>query len=99
MTRETGTQGLVVRFNGVFDMAAARHALDALAQAPAESEIYIDLTQVREFHDHGVVLLAEGLASFSRRVAVRGLGTHQYRMLRYMGVDPSALDMVPVSRA
>jgi hypothetical protein len=98
MSTETRAQGLVVRFDGVFDMAAAENALKVLAQVPAGSEIYIDLTQVREFHDRGVALLAEGLANSSRRVAVRGLGTHQYRMLRYMGVNPSALDIAPLSR-
>ena len=48
--------------------------------------------RVREFHDRAVALLAEVLAVARARISVRGLRQHQYRMLRYLGVMPSALD-------
>ncbi len=88
---ETG-QTLLVRLDGVFDVAAAQRVLGTLAKAAPDSEIYIDLTHVREFHDHGVAMLAEGLVQTPHRVSVRGLRRHQYRMLRYLGVSSSALD-------
>jgi hypothetical protein len=37
-------------------------------------------------------MLADVLAVARARVSVRGLRQHQYRMLRYLGVVPSALD-------
>ncbi len=82
---------LVVRLDGVFDLAAAERVLEALGRAPPGIEAYIDLTHVREFHDHGVAKLAEGLVQTPLRVSLRGLRNHQYRMLRYLGVGPSAL--------
>ena len=85
-------QTLLVRLDGVFDIAAAERVLATLAKAAPDSEIYIDLMHVREFHDHGVAKLAAGLVETPHRVSVRGLQRHQYRMLRYLGVSSSALD-------
>ncbi len=84
-------QSLVIRLDGVFDLDAARHVLEAVAKAPPDSEIYVDLARVRDFHDHGLAILAEALTSVRSRVSVLGLRHHQYRMLRYLGVDPQAL--------
>lgn len=82
---------LVIRLDGVFDLDAARHVLDAVGKAPADTEIYVDLGKVRDFHDLGLAILAEALSSVRSRVSVLGLRHHQYRMLRYLGVDPQAL--------
>jgi anti-anti-sigma regulatory factor len=82
---------LIIRLEGVFDLDAARHVLDAVAKAPADTEIYVDLGRVRDFHDHGLAVLAEALSGARSRVSVLGLRHHQYRMLRYLGVDPQAL--------
>ncbi len=92
MDSETARQSLVVRLDGVFDIAAAHRVLRLLAEATPGAEVYIDVTHVREFHDHGVAKLAEGLVETPLRVSVRGLRNHQYRMLRYLGVSSSALD-------
>ena len=81
----------IIRLDGVFDLDAARHVLDAVAKAPAGAEIYVDLGRVRDFHDHGLAVLAEALSRVRSRVSVLGLRHHQYRMLRYLGVDPQAL--------
>jgi hypothetical protein len=51
--------------------------------------VRVDLTQVRDFHDFGVAVLARALAS-RRQVSVRGLRTHQIRLLRYLGIDAAA---------
>ncbi len=92
MDSPSAAESLVVRLDGVFDVAAAQRILGSLAHAPPGAEVYIDLTHVREFHDHGVAKLAEGLVETPLRVSVRGLRNHQYRMLRYLGVSSSALD-------
>jgi hypothetical protein len=92
MDSETAGESLVVRLDGVFDIAAAQRVLGLLAEATPGAEVYIDVTHVREFHDHGVAKLAEGLLKAPLRVSLRGLRNHQYRMLRYLGVSSSALD-------
>jgi ABC-type transporter Mla MlaB component len=83
---------LVIRMDGTFDLAAARQVLQVLEKVQEGGEVYVDLTHVRDFHDGAVALLADALVGVKRRVYVRGLRQHQYRMLRYLGVPPSALD-------
>ena len=82
---------LTIEVNGVFDGASAwelRNTLDAAKQK--SGRIVLDFSRVREFYDFGVSILAHALAqrpSYLPRVALRGLRTHQLRMLRYFGVD------------
>lgn len=83
---------LVVRLDGTFDASAAQGVLKAMQDAPEDTEIYVDLARVREFHDHAVATFAEALVRTRHLVSVRGLRQHQYRMLRYLGVKTSALD-------
>lgn len=83
---------LLIRLDGVFDLAAAREIQRALVELPDGSEVYLDLSQVREFHDRGVAVLADAIKASGRSISVRGLRQHQYRMLRYLGVEPGALD-------
>ncbi len=85
-------KSLLIRLDGVFDLAAAGEIRRVLADSPEGSEVYVDLSQVREFHDRAVAVLADALKAARHAVSVRGLRQHQYRMLRYLGVDPSALD-------
>jgi hypothetical protein len=85
-------QRQVIRMEGTFDLPAARQVAAALEAAPAGQEVRLDLTRVREFHDFSVAVLARALQG--RRVDVRGLRTHQVRLLRYLGVemaDPAAI--------
>ncbi len=77
----------VIRMDGVFDVPAAQRLADVLEQTDANEQVRIDLTQVREFHDYGVTVLAQALASRGARIAVRGLRQHHLRLLRYFGVD------------
>jgi hypothetical protein len=86
------TQSLVIRMDGAFDLEAAQAIRTRLRQLADGSEVYVDLSRVREFHDRAVAVLAEGISDPRHRVSVRGLRHHQYRMLRYLGVPPSALD-------
>jgi anti-anti-sigma regulatory factor len=84
-----------IRMEGVFDVAAAQSAVRALERAPAERDVRIDLTHVREFHDFAVAVLAQALAKRRDRVSVRGLRQHQLRLLTYLGLGQTAepLDM------
>ena len=88
MTVEMNSEPIVIRMDGVFDVPAAHRLADALQVAGRATEVRIDMTQVREFHDFGVAVLARALAG-RRQVDVRGLRTHQVRLLRYLGIDPA----------
>lgn len=83
---------LVIRMDGAFDIDSVNTIRSRIEPLPGDAEVYIDLSRVREFHDRAVALLAEVLAAARARISVRGLRQHQYRMLRYLGVMPSALD-------
>jgi ABC-type transporter Mla MlaB component len=78
--------------DGAFDITSVQAIRDRIAALPVNAEVYLDLSRVREFHDSAVALLAEVIPLAKARISVRGLRQHQYRMLRYLGVTPSALD-------
>jgi hypothetical protein len=94
-------KSLLIRLDGTFDLAAAEEIQRALAESPEGTEVYVDLSQVREFHDRAVAVLADAVKVAPHPISVRGLRQHQYRMLRYLGVEPSALDpgLAPRRRA
>jgi ABC-type transporter Mla MlaB component len=83
---------LVIRMDGAFDIDSVQAIQSRIEGLPVDAEVYVDLSRVREFHDRAVALLADVLSVARARVSVRGLRQHQYRMLRYLGVMPSALD-------
>ena len=98
-TRSEGGS-LVIRLDGVFDKECAQKVGRELAALPEGAEAYLDLSQVRQFHDLAVAVLGDVLAAANGRVSVRGLRQHQYRMLRYLGVSSSTLSpMSPASSA
>ena len=83
---------IVIRPEGVFDALAAWSVRGRLAQLPAEANVVLDFSRVRDFSDLGVGVIASGLASMrARRVRVRGLLLHQHRLFRYFGVDVGML--------
>jgi anti-anti-sigma regulatory factor len=83
---------LVIRMDGAFDIESVQAIQSRIADLPGGAEVYVDLSRVREFHDRAVAMLADVLAATRARISVRGLRQHQYRMLRYLGVMPGALD-------
>jgi STAS domain len=85
------TDGLRIRIEGVFDEPAARRVGELIAGTPSGTPVEVDLSRIREFHDHGLALLAGAVSAADGRVALRGLGRHQRRVLQYLGVAPAAL--------
>jgi anti-anti-sigma regulatory factor len=85
-------KSLLIRLDGTFDLAAAAEIQRALAELPDGTEVYVDLSQVREFHDRAVAVLADAVKAAPHAISLRGMRQHQYRMLRYLGVDAAALD-------
>jgi anti-anti-sigma regulatory factor len=81
---------VMIRMDGIFDVAAAQTVVRALADEPAERDVRIDLTHVREFHDFAVAVLAQALAKRAENVTVRGLRQHQLRLLNYLGLGQTA---------
>jgi hypothetical protein len=75
-----------IQLDGVFDVPAARQLAREL-DGIGFSEVRIDLTRVREFHDFGVALLAQAIAGRRAPTSVIGLHDHHLRLLRYLGID------------
>jgi ABC-type transporter Mla MlaB component len=84
----------LIVLDGVFDDDAARRLEDALDSAGTGARVRLDLSRVRELHDHALALLAKVLAGRADavRVAPLGLRRHQLRLLRYLGVDAVACE-------
>jgi len=79
----------VLRLLGTFDDTAARELLTHI-QREAERDIVIDVALVSGFDEVGVAALARlAESSDERRIALRGLSTHQLRILRYLGAGLS----------
>ena len=89
-----GQQHHVIRMKGVFDAAAAQQLSSALEQAEGANSagVRVDLTDVREFHDFAIAMLARALSG-RHGVAVSGLRQHQLRLLRYFGIDAGPVDL------
>ncbi|HEX9241883.1 MAG TPA: hypothetical protein VF875_05520, partial [Anaeromyxobacter sp.] len=71
---------------------AARRVAERLDEA-GYSNVRIDLTRVREFHDFGVALLAQTIATRRAPTAVLGLHEHHLRLLRYLGIECGGANM------
>jgi hypothetical protein len=92
MNRDMAETGRTIRREGIFDVPAAQ----ALARELDDlrlSQVRIDLTHVREFHDFGVALLAQAIAGRRAPTAVLGLHEHHLRLLHYLGIDCGAANL------
>jgi STAS domain len=86
MTVEVPRERTEIRLEGIFDVPAARQLAATLEEA-GYSEVRIDMTRVREFHDFGVALLAQSISGRRAPTAVLGLHEHHLRLLRYLGIE------------
>lgn len=84
MVDVTRASGVVwVRVDGPFDDVAAGSALhDASAD-----RVVLDLAHADGLHDVDLAAVVRALTRTEAHVVVRGLGRHQLRVLRYLGVD------------
>lgn len=82
----------LIRLSGAFDGLGARRLEVLLAAAKPGACLRIDLTQIREFHDFGIAVLAQALTRCKAKVTLLGLRRHQIRVLRYFGVDTEPLE-------
>jgi anti-anti-sigma regulatory factor len=82
---------ILIQLDGVFDAVTAWSLRRRLGVLPSDANVVLDFTQVREFYDLGVAVMASSLAGLEGpRVSVRGMCQHQHRLLRYFGVNLDA---------
>jgi hypothetical protein len=83
---------LQLRFHSRFTIPEAQHLRDAVLALGPIGRLTLDFTDVRELEDSAIPVLASTLNDLPRtRIVVRGLTMHQWRMLKYFGVEaPSA---------
>jgi anti-anti-sigma regulatory factor len=91
---------IVISVEGTFDAVAAWQLRGRLGGIPSAERVVLDFTQVRDFADLGIAVVANGLAEAQLpRVEMRGLREHQHRLFRYFGVDVDALASVSANPA
>lgn len=92
MDVKRGSQGEVfIEIEGTFDRNAAARLSRWLGDLPNATRLVIDFSRVHDLQDVGVAAVAPELANHSG-LALRGLGRHQLRLLRYCGLE------LPVAR-
>ena len=82
----------VLRVLGHFDGEGARDLVEQIRRERS-ADVVVDVALVHGFDEVGVATLARLVETGcgDRRIALRGLSTHQLRILRYLGVGLSAL--------
>ena len=87
MDVKRGDQGEVfIEVGGTFDRSAAARLSRWLGDLPTATPLVIDFSRVDDMQDVGVAGVASQLACHSG-VALRGLGLHHLRLLRYCGLE------------
>jgi hypothetical protein len=83
---------LHLRFHSQFTVAEAKHLRKAVLELGPFERLTLDFSDVRELQDSAIPILASTLTALHHtHVMIRGLTMHQWRMLRYFGVEaPSA---------
>jgi anti-anti-sigma regulatory factor len=84
VNREDAGGSVVLRLSGTFDVNAAHALKNALSGLDRASQVVVDFSQVREFYDLSLSVMARTLSQ--RPVQLRGLRTHQARMFEYFGI-------------
>jgi len=84
--------GLATYFvSGRFESTSAWDLAARLRSEP-RAELVLDFSRVDAFVDYSIAVLASALLSLGdKRIHLRGIRTHQLRMLRYFGVEPKDL--------
>ncbi len=85
----------MLRLLGTFEGETVRELLRHI-HAEAERDIVVDVSLVRGFDEVGIAALARlAEATEGHRIAIRGLSTHQLRILRYLGSALSSVASAP----
>jgi anti-anti-sigma regulatory factor len=82
----------IFALEGAFGAAEAQRLQDAIGKLPRGSKAIVDLRKVTRVEDAAIAVLARSFGAASGpTVSVRGLGEHQRRILKYLGVIVDAV--------
>ncbi|WP_375770111.1 STAS domain-containing protein [Archangium gephyra] len=88
-----------IELRGVFDVRAARSALETLRRHASAEPVLVDFSKVSSFQDFALDLFARELSLWPEiRLRTRGLPGHPARVLQYLRIDPRTLTPLRVSR-
>ena len=85
ISREREGEKVIYRLSGSFERTGAWDLRARIDREPA-SEMLLDFSQVRDFSDLGLAVVAHGLIAGAKRVHFRGVRQHQLRIFQYCGV-------------
>jgi STAS domain len=85
--REVDGSTAFYRISGRFDGACAWDLAGRLEQEPLQ-DLKVDFSQVTEFVDYGIAVLASAIVSSEKQISLQGLRQHQERVFKYFGIDP-----------
>ena len=77
--------------NGKFEGSCAWDMAARLTSEPL-SAVHIDFSQVGDFVDYGIAVVANAILSLpGKQVRLLGLRQHQERLFRYFGIEPAGI--------
>lgn len=85
-------KSLSVRVSSAFLLEDAQQLDAALADADPEAEVDVDFRQVREWQGPALARLAEVLRVSHAHLALRGITTHEVKLLGYLGAPTARLE-------
>lgn len=87
---EQGT--VLIKVGRRFGPPDAEHLAGVVESLAPFSQLIVDFTDVREFHDAAFLSLARALRALAEvPVVLRGLTIHQSRLLKYLGLPIAEL--------
>jgi len=92
LEREVDGSTAFFRISGTFDGAGAWELAGRLEKETL-SEVVLDFSQVTQFVDYGVAVLASAAIAAPRRIRLQGLRQHQERLFKYFGVASPAKEV------
>jgi STAS domain-containing protein len=90
LEREVIGNTALYRVTGKFEAPSAWELSGRFQQDPL-GDVVVDFSQVSEFADYGVAIIAGALVGSRKHIELRGLRQHQERLFGYFGVDPVEL--------
>lgn len=89
-----GARGeVVIHVAGTLDPQAVSRLTGWLGEVPAGARVIVDFSGAKDLQDRGLAAIA-GPLSGHVAIEVFGLSQHQRRLLRYLGVELDADDLV-----
>jgi anti-anti-sigma regulatory factor len=88
---EPQSAATVFVLEGAFDAAEARRVQDAIGKLPRGASAILDLRRATRVDDAAMAVLARTFSAAGPAMSVRGLGEHQRRILKYLGVMVDAV--------